>query len=86
MLGSRFDRLLRTLVARWAEWQAVPRDPDRVPELARTRFALEDARSAIAAEREYIAAAQVLDQGARTSVSDADRARLRVYATGYQQN
>ncbi len=85
MLGARFDRLFRTLVTRWSAWRTASRDPEQVPELAAARFALEDVRAAIAAEREVLIAPARGD-GARTSVSAEDRARLRVFGTGYQQN
>ena len=85
MLGAGFNQLFQALVARWTAWRAAPRDPERVAELARARFALEDARSAIAAEREALIAPARGD-GARTAVSAEDRARLRVFGTGYQQN
>jgi len=85
MLGIRFERLFRDLVSRWTEWRGAPRKPEHVPELARARFALEDARSAIASEREKLTS-PVHDDPSRTSVSAEDRARLKVFGTGYQQN
>jgi len=85
MLGVRFERLFGDLVGRWTEWREAPRNPELVPELARARFALEDARSAIASERQKLTA-PVHDDPSRTSVSAEDRARLRVFGTGYQQN
>ena len=84
MLTRRFNELFMKLVARWTDWRDAPRSPEQVPALERARFALEDARTAISVEREVIAAVQ--PEGARTSVSEADRARLRVFATGYLQN
>lgn len=85
MVGARFNQLFRVLVARWTTWHAASREPERVPELAQARFDLEDARSAIAAERAVLISRAPRD-GARTSVSPEDRARLQVLATGYQQN
>lgn len=73
--------LFQILVARWTAWRTAARGPEQ----ARARFALEDARAAIAVERKALIAT-ARDDGARTSVSAEDRARLRVFGTGYQQN
>ncbi len=51
MLTQTFHRLFQTLVGRWKAYDDAPRDPARVVELATARAALDDARSAIAAER-----------------------------------
>lgn len=85
MLGDRFNRLFADLTTRWEAWWRAPRDPDRVPELASARFALEDARAAISVERVRLVVPS-FDIAARTSVSAEDRARLAVRAAGYQQN
>lgn len=85
MLGTRFEQLFRLLVDRWTEWRDAPRDPGGVPDLARARFALEDARSAVAIERGRLES-RVLADHSRTSVSAEDRARLRVIGAGYQQS
>ncbi len=84
MLSARFNERFRILVARWIEWRDAPRDPERVPELATARFALEDARSAVAVERERIVSPPRNDR--RTSISDDDLARLRVFGAGSQQS
>ena len=84
-ISARFDQLFEALVGRWVDWRESPRDPDRVPELARARFALNDARSAIAAVRQR-PVAPFDGSAARTAVSAEDRARLRVHGAGGQQN
>ncbi len=55
MLTHTFNRLFHSLVSRWNAYQEAPRDPARVVELAAARAALDDARSAIAAERGLVA-------------------------------
>lgn len=85
MLSQRFERLYAMLVGRWEAWWSTPRDPERVAVLAAARFALEDVRAKIAAERDQVPT-RPAPAAARTSIAQEDRARLAVRAAGFQQN
>lgn len=59
MLTAQFEELFEYLVCAWARYQEASRRVDDVGELARRRFDLETARSAIARERTVIEATQI---------------------------
>ena len=54
MLSRRFERLFRELTTAYVTYDDVPRTPDRVPERARARAALDRVRDEIARERAVI--------------------------------
>lgn len=55
MLTDRFNFLLTDLTGAFIRHQETPRHPDRIAVLGHARAELEDARTAIAAERRAIA-------------------------------
>ena len=79
MLPERFTRTFGRLLDRWVEYQDAPSDPDRVPELAAARIALDEVRSEIRAERLELRTVAAAD-GPRVSLTRDDLARLRVNA------
>ena len=80
MQRQRFLEAFRELLSHWHSYQAAPRHPEQVIELASARMALDDARRNVAEAR---GAWEPSPYGSnrrikRTSVSDDDLSRLRV--------
>lgn len=83
MITDRFSRLFERLLARWADFQDVPRDPARVPELAAARVALDEIRREVATERTpVLAGIGPRVEAPRVAISESDLSRLRVAAIG----
>lgn len=79
MLTARFHRLFRRLVSVFLRYDDIPRSSETVVEIAQARAVLEDARVAIAAERNVVARRAARTGRVRyTSVSAANQAILDV--------
>ncbi len=79
MLTARFQRLFRRLVSVFLRYDDIPRSSETVVEIAQARAVLEDARVAIAAERNVVARRAARTGRVRyTSVSAANQAILDV--------
>ena len=80
MRSVRFDRLFARLVGAFKRYHDTPRSPDGVPRLARARIQLDDARAAIADERDRLRLAVGRQPGPvrKFDVTDAKLAELRV--------
>ncbi len=80
MLTRRFVELFRDLTERWTRYQDTPRNPSGVPALATARANLDDARAAIAFERDLMRRTPGTTSGGHpgTDVSNTDIVRLRL--------
>ncbi len=77
MLTETFNRLFANLLERWRAYDETSRDPDRIVDLASAWIALDDARSAVAAERvRHRTAARPAGRFVWRSAVDADTYRL----------
>ena len=82
MLTDRFIRLFERLVARRLRYEAAPRDPARVAELASARIALDTVRDEIARERAVIAHEGPTFEPPRVAVSDLGLYKLKLAGIG----
>ena len=84
MITRRFDRAFGRLLAAFTYHQDVPRNSANVLELGAARWELEIARNAMAVERRAVTDHHTVTTSwlRRSSVSEDDMARLRVFGSG----
>ena len=79
MLTARFERLFRRLVSVFLRYDDIPRSSETVVEIAQARAVLEDARVAMASERDLVARRSARTVRVRyTALSTGDQAILKV--------
>ena len=77
-LTERFEVLLKRLTTMFIAYDDTPRSPDRVAELGRARWDLEEARVDIADERVAITSANSNRIGSKTAIESSDIAVINV--------
>jgi hypothetical protein len=80
MRSVRFDRLFAGLVGAFKRYHSTPRSPDGIPRLAVAREQLDDARGAMADERDRLRIRTGREPGPvrKYAVPDEKLAKLRV--------